>query len=403
MENKDNLRTIEKLNDNEFLSFLYAERNRVRSMEAIAGWTLWAIVGSVFALIIFVYNQLKCVNGNVDLVLCYNIFCAFFPWCMYIIFVKERNAALGIGDSQHLMRVGDSKSKWILSMLLVMSFLMIVLGLILRIDGIIIFWWLLILILVIIGIVILYNNRQHYVSSFNQFVISDDGFINNLVLAIISGVLAFPFSASLNHLSFGFSVECEITIAIILVIVLLYLLVRNTHIYNQGDQIDNILSHYLFHRCDKLKVIRELESLYIGLRPSDELLEQYNILSNFMKEIPNVEEKVRKIASIVDKGVCSLGSDCDNYLHEMEDCIKFIQNYSILYKQFSDKASSIMKVVSIQKDAEFIAMLENVLDNKRMASSYERLTHINECVNNVIESIRNSINQCSSRIDDVNG
>lgn len=142
MEDKENKRTIETLNNNEFLSFLYAERNRVRSMEANAGWTTWAISGSVFALIIFVYNQLKSVNGNVDLVLCYDIFCAFFPWCMYIIFVKERNAALGVGDSRHLMRVGNSKSKWILSMLIVMSSLMIVLGLILRIDGIIIFCWL---------------------------------------------------------------------------------------------------------------------------------------------------------------------------------------------------------------------------------------------------------------------
>lgn len=75
----NNLKSIEEFNDQDFLNFLYAEQERLKSNEEYPGWSVWAIVCSIGALLYFVYSTMEGMNGLVDWKLCYYIFSVFVP------------------------------------------------------------------------------------------------------------------------------------------------------------------------------------------------------------------------------------------------------------------------------------------------------------------------------------
>lgn len=95
---------LSKLSNNEFLSFLYTERDRQESKSGAPGWSIWALAGSAFALVFFVYNTLKDVEA-IDNLLCYYIFSVFCPIVLYIIFMMEQIRVLNFGDSRHVERI----------------------------------------------------------------------------------------------------------------------------------------------------------------------------------------------------------------------------------------------------------------------------------------------------------
>ena len=48
-----------KLSDSEFLSFLYAERDRENNLNQYQGWNTWALVGAITMVICALYSILK--------------------------------------------------------------------------------------------------------------------------------------------------------------------------------------------------------------------------------------------------------------------------------------------------------------------------------------------------------
>lgn len=58
-EQKNKKTNIENLTDGEFLSFLYAERDRENSLSQYHGWNNWALIGAIVTVICALYSVLK--------------------------------------------------------------------------------------------------------------------------------------------------------------------------------------------------------------------------------------------------------------------------------------------------------------------------------------------------------
>ena len=96
-KNKSN--RITELQDSDFLSFLYSERDREEGLVTYQGWNLWVIVGAMITVILTLYGILckhhaeidalnvgYILSGMLSLVLCY------LPWGKFgrALFVRER-------------------------------------------------------------------------------------------------------------------------------------------------------------------------------------------------------------------------------------------------------------------------------------------------------------------------
>ena len=57
---------MEELTDAEFLSFLYAERDREERLNHFQGWNIWAVVGAMVTVICTVYNIICAHTGEID-------------------------------------------------------------------------------------------------------------------------------------------------------------------------------------------------------------------------------------------------------------------------------------------------------------------------------------------------
>lgn len=60
---------ILNLNDSEFISFLYSERDRENSLSQYQGWNNWALAGAIIAILCFVYATIKDA-GQIDSMQC---------------------------------------------------------------------------------------------------------------------------------------------------------------------------------------------------------------------------------------------------------------------------------------------------------------------------------------------
>lgn len=81
---------ILNLNDSEFISFLYSERDRENSLSQYQGWNNWALAGAIIAILCFVYATIKdagqidsmqCIyyaTGSIAFFLAYHTWLSFF-------------------------------------------------------------------------------------------------------------------------------------------------------------------------------------------------------------------------------------------------------------------------------------------------------------------------------------
>ena len=82
---------MNSLSSGEFLSFLYAERNRELENNKAPGWSKWALWGVIASLTLFIYNISMEHSINLNIVISYFIIALPFLLGMIDMFFYMRN------------------------------------------------------------------------------------------------------------------------------------------------------------------------------------------------------------------------------------------------------------------------------------------------------------------------
>lgn len=387
-----NLSKIEKFSEEDFINFLYAERDRVKSREANAGWTFWALMGSLFALCCFIYNTLKSYNDVLDFRLCYYIFSVFFLIFVYFTFQIEEHRALWRGDKSHVARVGDSKIKHLLFYIWVVSGLMIGLGCLWDIDCIVVLWWGVLFTVVTMSWVILFFHRENYITTNDLFVLSNRTWLNILFQSLICGAFAVPATLSVKKLQFGFSVEFECTIAVVIMLIIVYSLTRSKFAENYGSKMDDLIDRYLFKDRNRQRTMRDLEVIFIGSRPVYEMMDMYDALVEKITEMPKIKERVQEVVKATEGGICPLCSK--EYLAEIDYATKFARSYSKLVKNFTNRSQELLSVGESLQDDEFVAMLKDIIQDGKLVLEIDDMDRMLSDIDRALNSINDSIQNC---------
>lgn len=339
----NNLKSIEEFNDQDFLNFLYAERERLKSNEDYPGWSVWAIVGSIGALLYFVYSTVEGMDGIVDWKLCYYIFSVFCPIALYFVMLYETRHSFRYGGSRHVQKLIDATPKLMLGFYTVLYAALVIGGILIRVETRIVGLWGFSLAAFLICLISVAICRNEYVCAAEGFVFSHREKLNRCLGFLFSSVVILPWVTAMRKLSFGFSKEFECTIAIVLVVVFGYLLLRFFFVDNLSGRLDELIEHYLHRGWDKHRVMTRYEEIVLGKRPCDLLENRYYALIDSMKESELVEQKVQelkdKLEADEDDDICLW-----NLQEELSKYIDVIKKFINSHESFQKGVNELLKV-----------------------------------------------------------
>lgn len=355
-----NLYKLTKLSDNDFLSFLYSERDREVSKSGAPGWSLWALVGTAFALTLFIYTTLKTID-SINFLLCYYIFTVFCPIALYIIFIVEHVRMMKFGDCIHVERLKNIAPITLLSCLTGIYGSMIMLGVLLRAATESIVCCVAVLVPLVASYITIAMERNKLVTTFAVFRVSSLVWLNRILVCVVGGTLLLPLFGGLRHLTFGFSEEFEITIAIVGLMAIVYIVIQNKMNRNRVTDIDELIDGFLYRDWTRQSIVRKLELSRLGKSPFIQLEKEYNKVVDASGLIKDAKKRTREItAKIEEQGLKD--DELDDLLNEIKEMTSTMASVLNSQAEFHEKSEELINLKSTLGDSEFCAMLETAYD-----------------------------------------
>ena len=397
-----NLYELTKLSDNDFLSFLYSERGRQESKSGAQGWSLWALAGSAFALILFIYTTLKTID-TINFLLCYYIFSVFCPIALYIIFLAERIRMEIYGDSVHVEKLKNIAPMPLLLCLMGIYGSLTIFGVVIGAATESIVRCVVVLVPLVMSFISIIIYRNKLVTTFLTFRVSALDWLNKLLLFLVGGTLLLPLFGGLKHLTFGFSDEFEVTFAIVVLMSIIYILIRNNVNGNRVTDIDELIDGFLYRDWTREMIVRKLELMRLGKSPFMELEKEYNKIVVESGLIENTKKRAEEIKNKIQKQGLK-EDELDELLNEIKGMSDSMTSVLNSQKDFLEKTKELINLKSTLADSEFRAMLDTAYDinfaNQMFGNCHSLMEMVNQNILPEIEEYIKKVKVARSAIID---
>lgn len=389
----NNLKNITKFSDADFLTFLYAERDRIKSQEEYPGWSIWAIGGSVATLLYFIYHTVEISNNALDMELCYKIFSSFAPFILYFMCLYESTKSYDRGGSFYVCRLIDVAPILTLCYYMTVCLFLIALGIIIKTETYLVVLWGVVLVVFLGCLTSIIICRNKFVSSVGGFRFSHKSKWNVILKFLFSGIVLIPWGPASRTLTFGLSKEFECTISVIAIVFLLYIFLRILIIDNYSGKIDAVIDNYLYNGWDKSRTMRTYEEIILGKRPFELLQRRYYELIDCMKESSKVEERVIILKTIV-KGTESFQINTEDLFCELNCCTDFIRRFIDLNRSFSQGITEMLSIKTAVLDNDFKAMLETMVASQdEFNATFDHLESVQTVIDEILDLLNSKISQ----------
>lgn len=367
-KNKSN--RITELQDSDFLSFLYSEREREEGFVTYQGWNLWAIAGSIVTVICTLYcilckhyseidtlNVSYILSGMLSLVLCYQP-CILL---VKVFFVRERGV-----DINKLRFLEEITPKVYLRSALCCSIVFAVY--ILLADDIkpwneVTIFWIISALLFVFGNVVAYIYRNKIVSSVFDVLLFTKLQWNAYFVSATSGVLSVVWMSSFRRGYGGVfnSPDFEVVICITACLLLLRLFFHINSELKKSSNIDKILDDYLYKGMSKEDAYYQMQVSRMGR----------GVLASCGKELMKVKasydafephkEKMEELIIQFDKG--EVNADIIyNYFYWVKQTTVYAKTCSRNAKNMDERLKQIAKQVPALVDNEEYKNLLLIVD-----------------------------------------
>ena len=393
-KNKSN--RITELQDSDFLSFLYSEREREEGFVTYQGWNLWAIAGSIVTVICTLYcilckhyseidtlNVSYILSGMLSLVLCYQP-CILL---VKVFFVRERGV-----DINKLRFLEEITPKVYLRSALCCSIVFAVY--ILLADDIkpwneVTIFWIISALLFVFGNVVAYINRNKIVSSVFDVLLFTKLQWNAYFVSATSGVLSVVWMSSFRRGYGGVfnSPDFEVVICITACLLLLRLFFHINSELKKSSNIDKILDDYLYKGMSKEDAYYQMQVSRMGR----------GVLASCGKELMKVKasydafephkEKMEELIRQYDKGEINT-EHIFNYFHWGKQITAYAETCCSRAMSMDDRLKQIAKQVPALVDNEeyknLALMVDVLLDRTKEIMEIARTA--SEKINTWLES-----------------
>jgi hypothetical protein len=306
--NKKN-ENIRKLNESEFLSFLYAEKDRLHTNFSKPGWSNWAIGGTFVALVVYAFNIFKELTTTSSCVGWSDILMLFIGFSSLLIVVMMAYPLLfpkeEIYYPNRLTTLWDEIPIFDLVYTGVLYLVLSILLIICNNYSWILFVFVFVALSKLVIVYLLWRDRNKLVSSGTKYSIIPNNWIGlvqrsiDFGLFILIAVYSFwKYVPKLNqHLN-----ELQIAAVILGLWGIVYIFFKTNSTSNRMlNGIDNIIDKYAYSNISQQSAIEELTCLRYGSNVNQIVK---NDLSSFMTaqtKLENINAKLDVIIKIIEE------------------------------------------------------------------------------------------------------
>jgi hypothetical protein len=350
------------MDDSDFLSFLYAERDRENSLSQFQGWNNWALVGAFVAAACAGFSIAQgCNNLNWKDVFYFSggLFSIYLIYNSWWRFATKRERGVDFSKVRMLKEVVPIVQ--IVFIILTAIASAIIIPFFGGLNNV--FWgWIVVLtaMAVVIGFIIVLKNKL--VPSFFEELFLPWIWVNVSFVALLSGILGMVYQMSFKMTESGvLSSEFSVAACIVACLIVLFVFFTINTTNKSLKRFDAIIDKYLYLGASKEETLHEVIKNRMG----------YGVLDSCDKEIALVQEmanicereakELEDIKHVIIAGGYTL-SQLRGYQRRIKEILENEQKALSLSSNIAARVKEIMKVASIIKDK---SDLEKIFDTNQ--------------------------------------
>lgn len=377
MEEK-NKRIIE-LSDSDFLSFLYAEREREESLNSFQGWNNWAVAGAIVAALCACYNILKS-NSQIDVLntayYLSGILSALFCLRPYsFLFSRKR----GI-DYLKVKFLKDVAPKHYLSFALFFSVVFSVFFPVVDKESpwsIVSIVWIIATVIFLITVLAVYKNKDRLVRPDIDGLLFYEDKWERWFGGIIGGVLSVLCVQSFKIVSTSFrgSPDFELAVCFAAIVVLLYLLARINLRDTMSKRLDVLLDEYLYKGQSKESIYHQVLIHRMGYGVMDACYKELTAMESSIKAFEPQIQKIEVVGEHLAAGTFNL-REIRSYIDSIQQTKSFSIKMSDEIGALGNRLDQIVKIEpDIRNTEEFKEMISLQNSLLKMSSRIMGITN----------------------------
>lgn len=343
----DNMKTrIPDLNDSEFLSFLYSERDRENNLSLYQGWNNWALAGAIITVVCFIYAAIKDAD-QIDSMRCIYyatgsiaFFLAYHTWVSFL--KRER------GHDYSRVRLMKEMTPWTgAGLAIITSIIAIVLILIYDCSSYVLWIWIAVLTVQVVALLFALINRNRVVPFYFVRPYFTRLWCNIVYDGIAGGLFSLAGSLSFKKASWSiWNPEFEVGLCIGAIAVMVYFLIRINLENKPVMQFDAILDRYLYTGISKEETYQTVLCNRMGYGVLDICKKELSMVRQMSKACDQKIQELDNIKSMIQSGQYDIAKipDCSKSLKEIINHLKTSLMQSV---RLSSRLDEIVKTAPI--------------------------------------------------------
>ena len=357
-KNKSN--RITELQDSDFLSFLYSERDREESLNHFQGWNLWAVVGAMVTVACAAYSIICNHLGEFDrlrigyLVSDYvsRLFLLWFVVVSVKSFVERKRAK----DYKKLRYLKDVAPMPYLIVATICTFELALFFIIAEHDNL---WdivpisWIVLAVSHLLIDVSVYRNRNSYVWAIKE----DIWFVRTWVMVAV-GLFVYVlvwliWKWSFKHITGPFfgTPEFELAVCVTVFVLLFYLLLMIIHANRRSSETDVQIDEYVYMGKSKEDVYMKLKAKRLGYGILEVCSQEVFALKKYSDDFDSHKKTLEELRASFENGDISVDCVVERF-ESLKESFEYNDEWANRVDALCDKLDEIGKNVPELKDEE---------------------------------------------------
>jgi len=373
-----NKRIIE-LSDSDFLSFLYAEREREESLNSFQGWNNWAVAGAIVAALCACYNIIKN-NSQIDVLdtayYLSGILSALFCLRPYSFLVSRQR---GI-DYLRVKFLKDVAPKHYLGFALFYSLVFSVFFPIVDKENpwsIISVIWIITAFIFFITVLVVYKNKDRLVRPDIDGLLFTKDKWERWFGGALGGILSVLCVQSFKKVNTSFhgSSDFELAVCFAAIVVLLYLLARINLRDTMSKRLDVLLDEYLYKGRSKESIYHQVLIHRMGYGVMDACYKELAAMENSIKAFEPQIKKIEDIGEQLATGTFN-HREIKSYIDSIHETKSFSLKMSDEIGALGNRLDQIVQIEpDIKNTEEYNEMASLQVSLLKMSSRIMRVTN----------------------------
>lgn len=366
---------ITDLSDSEFLSFLYAERDREESLNSYPGWSTWAIWGAVVTVLLAIYGILKNHYGIINLLNTgYLLSCIlslllyFRPFFLVMVSLASRERGVDYKKVKYLKDVAPKPYLWLALVISICFSVFFPIADIACPWNIVSIGWIIIAVLIIVGIVVAEVNKNKIVRPDLDGLVFGERQSDSWYNGIVCGILSIVLLNSIKSINGGIwgNPDFELAICFAAIFFLVYLFLELKSREKMSSRMDVLLDDYIYKGRDKSDIFHQILIIRMGYGVLEACSRDLYQLKNSFDDFEPQKQKIEEVNQLFSNGTFDTNK-FPNYFDAIKSASDFTRNWNNQIKALNKKLTQIYEqvpAITVEEEYKNLLKIINYILNK---------------------------------------